>query len=56
MWWVELLEYIASLYVYLTGQALNGWTTLGVLILFIGGISTRRLGIIGDMWVVFLKR
>ena len=45
---IELLAYIASLYVYLTGQALNGWTTLGVSILFIGGIQLVGLGIIGE--------
>ena len=36
------------IYVYLTGQALNGWTTLGVSILFLGGIQLIGIGIIGE--------
>jgi len=45
---LSFLLILHLLYVYLTGQALNGWTTLGVSILFIGGIQLVGLGIIGE--------
>ena len=45
---MSFLLIIHLLYVYITGQALNGWTTLGVSILFIGGIQLVGLGIIGE--------
>lgn len=45
---MSFLLILHLLYVYLTGQALNGWTTLGVSILFIGGIQLVGLGIIGE--------
>ena len=45
---MSFLLILHLLYVYITGQALNGWTTLGVSILFIGGIQLVGLGIIGE--------
>ncbi len=46
---LSFLLILHLLYVYLTGQALNGWTTIGVSILFIGGIQLVGLGgIIGE--------
>lgn len=45
---LSFLIILHLIYVYLTGQALNGWTTLGVSILFIGGIQLVGLGIIGE--------
>ena len=45
---MSFLLILHLLYVYLMGQALNGWTTLGVSILFIGGIQLVGLGIIGE--------
>ena len=53
---LSFLLILHLLYVYLTGQALNGWTTLGVSILFIGGIQLVGLGIIGEYVGRILKR
>lgn len=45
---ISFLLILHIIYVYLTGQALNGWTTLGVSILFLGGIQLIGIGIIGE--------
>lgn len=44
---LSFLLILHLLYVYLTGQALNGWTTLGVSILFIGGIQLIYVPVLG---------
>ena len=45
---LSFLMIMHIIFVYLTGQALNGWTTLGVSILFLGGIQLIGIGIIGE--------
>lgn len=45
---LSFLLILHIIYVYLMGEALNGWTTLGVSILFIGGIQLIGMGIIGE--------
>lgn len=45
---LSLLMILHILYVYFSGEAVNGWTTLGMAIFFLGGIQLIGIGIIGE--------
>ena len=45
---LSLLMILHILFVYLTGEAINGWTTLGLAIFFLCGVQLISLGIIGE--------
>ena len=45
---LSLLMILHILFVYLMGEAVNGWTTLGIAIFFLCGIQLIGLGIIGE--------
>lgn len=45
---LSLLMILHILYVYISGEAVNGWTTLGMAIFFLGGIQLIGIGIIGE--------
>lgn len=45
---LSLLMILHILFVYLMGEAVNGWTTLGIAIFFLCGVQLIGLGIIGE--------
>lgn len=45
---LSLLMILHIVFVYLMGEAINGWTTLGIAIFFLCGVQLISLGIIGE--------
>lgn len=45
---LSLLMILHILFVYFMGEAVNGWTTLGIAIFFLCGVQLMGLGIIGE--------